>query len=301
MNRVKYLEGFFQAFDYPQEAREALLKTYGVILQNAEANRFFEQAVMLYESGLSLDYGLMMKHAAKAAEASGEPKETVDLLFVISLSEHLKELYRQRGLDIKIYHDTCLDFKAKLMECIQIKGVWGTFVTDWFGRFFQMTRFALGRLQFEINPAPNPRTVGNNTLQEGAPCVGIHIPGLGPMKEEDCRDSFIMASKFFAPAFPDGIVPFRCGSWLLAPEHYDILKPESNIIKFMNFFDIKGWDRTVSGDFWRIFGQSDCSDVDSLPCDNSLRRAYIKAIKEDKIPHIGIGIFFMKDGVFLDK
>lgn len=298
-NRTQYLTDFMQAFNYPEEARVALLKTYKVILNNEKANFSFEQSILLYESGSCLEYSLMMKHTARAAEISGEPKETVDLLMVLCLSEHMKELYRQRGLDMQIYHDSCLDFKSKLIECQQFKGLWGTFVTDWFGRFFNLTRFALGRLQFEIIPVPAERTVGEYSIKVNDPTINIHIPGIGPMKYEDCRQSFIQASKFFAPAFPDGVVSFRCGSWLLAPEHEEMLSPESNIRKFMSFFNIATFGRTVEHDFWRIFGRDDIENISEWPVDNSLRRAYMKAIKEEKIPHIGVGVFFMKDGQFL--
>jgi hypothetical protein len=154
-------------------------------------------------------------------------------------------------------------------------------------------------LQFEINVAVAETPSPYKNLQPGDRFVGIHIPALGPLKQEDCRDAFIKASKFFAPAFKDGVVPFRTGSWLIAPEHREMLKPDSNIMKFMDFFHITPYDKTVEGDFWRIFNTKECDDVDKLPADNSLRRAYIKAIKENKMPHLGIGVFWMQDGKFL--
>lgn len=297
--RIDYLKAFVKEFDYPEDAQSALIKTCEAIYANAETAEKTEHPLRLYESDIWFDYGQMIKPLGGVAEAIAEPKETVDLVFLILASEHMKELYIKRGIDLEIYHDSCLDFKAKLHECHDVKGIWGTFVTDWFGRFFNLTRFALGRLQFEINPCQAETPSPYKNLHPGDHFVGIHIPALGPLKQEDCRAAFIKASKFFAPAFKDGIVPFRTGSWLIAPEHREMLKPDSNIIKFMDFFHITPHEKTVEGDYWRIFNTTDCSDVDKLPADNSLRRAYIKAIKENKIPHLGVGLFWMQGEKFL--
>ena len=297
--RIDYLKNFIKEFDYPAEAQEVLTNTCEAVYESTEAAEILEYVLRVYESDLWFDYGFWYKKLPAIAEKSQQQKETVDLVFLILMSEHMKQLYINRNIDLEIFHDSCLDFKAKLFECHDVRGIWGTFVIDWFGRFFNLTRFALGRLQFEINISQADLCSPYRTLLTGENFVGIHIPALGPLKEEDVRASFIKASKFFAPAFKDGIVPFRTGSWLISPEHREMLKPDSNIIKFMNFFYITPHEKTVEGDYWRIFNTTDCSDVDKLPCDNSLRRAYIKAIRENKTPHLGIGLFWMQDGKFL--
>ncbi len=297
--RIDYLNNFTKEFDYPTQAQEALSKTCAAIYAETAAAEKIEAVLRLYESDIWFDYSQLIKPLPKVAELTSEPQETVDLVFLILMSEHMKELYIKRSISLDIYHDSCLDFKAKLQECYAVRGIWGTFVTDWFGRFFNLTRFALGRLQFEINLCQSDLPSPYRNLLAGEHFVGIHIPALGPLRQEDCRNSFIKASKFFAPAFKNGVVPFRTGSWLIAPEHREMLSPDSNILKFMDFFHITPHEKTVESDFWRIFNTKDCSDVDKLPADNSLRRAYIKAIKENEIPHLGLGLFWMQDGKFL--
>ncbi len=297
--RIQYLENFVKEFEYPEDAQTVLKDACVKIYENGIAAEIFEDILRTYESDLWFDYGYWIKKLPAVAEATGIRQETVDLVFLILMSKHMKARYIERNIDLQIWHDSCLDFKAKLHESYDVRGVWGTFVTDWFGRFFNLTRFALGRLQFEINLCQAETPSPYKNLQVGDRFVGIHIPALGPLKEDDVRESFIMASKFFAPAFKDGIVPFRTGSWLIAPEHREMLKPDSNILKFMNFFYITPYEKTVENDFWRVFNTSDCSDPDKLPADNSLRRAYIKAIKENKVPHLGIGLFWMQDEKFL--
>ncbi|MBO5746882.1 MAG: DUF5596 domain-containing protein [Clostridia bacterium] len=297
--RIDYLKNFIKEFDYPADAQETLTKTCAAIYESEEAAEILENILRVYESDLWFDYNFWYKKLPAVAEKSQQQQETVDLVFLILMSEHLRQLYIKRNIDLAIYHDSCLDFKAKLFECYDVRGIWGTFVTDWFGRFFNLTRFALGRLQFEISVCQADLYSPYRTLLTGENFVGIHIPALGPLKEEDVRASFINASKFFAPAFKDGIVPFRTGSWLIAPEHTEMLNSDSNIRKFMNFFHITPHEKTVEGDFWRIFNTTDCNDVEKLPDDNSLRRAYIKAIKENNIPHLGLGLFWMQGEKFL--
>ena len=297
--RIAYLKSFVKEFDYPEEAQNHLIAVASAIYEHSEAASLLEDVLRVYESDLWFDYGNFRKPLPKIVELTSQREESVCLVFVILLSEHMKELYIKRNIDLSIYHDSCLDFKAKLHECYNDRGVWGTFVIDWFGRFFNLTRFALGRLQFEINVCQQDCEGKYKALHVGDRFVGIHIPSIGPLKQEDCIASFQKASKFFAPAFKDGVIPFRTGSWLIAPEHREMLKPDSNIMKFMDFFHITPHEKTVEGDLWRIFNTSDCSDPDKLPADNSLRRAYIKAIKENKMPHLGIGVFWMQGDKFL--
>ncbi len=298
LNRLDYLNTFMRDNEYPKEAIECLGQAYHKICLNTEAADIFEQTLQLYESDKVFDYTNWLKKMGKVAEICEISVESAELLLVLSMSKHLKEKYELHGIDMQIYKDTCMDFKAKLMECHDVRGVWGTFVGFWFDRFFNLTRFAIGRLQYEIISAYTPAEAEYGKIAIGDPVVNVHIPSLGPLKEEDCRASFLAASKFFAPAFKGGVVPFVCSSWLLAPEHREMLKPDSNILKFMNFFSIRLSESTVEKNLWRIFNKDDCSDVDTLPADNSLRRAYIKAIKEDKMPHIGVGLFYVKDMEF---
>lgn len=298
-SRYCYLEKFLIDHDYPCDSREALLNAYSTVVDTDEANKIFEQAVTLYESDLYFDYNGWLKTVTHAAEICRLDERAVKFIFVLCLSEHMKVLYERRGLSEELFDTAMLDFRSKLDECYDVHGVWGTACADWFGRFFALTRFALGRLQFEINAVPSDITANGRTLHTGDYAVSIHIPSVGPLRPDDCRESFIQANKFFAPAFSDGVVPFRCGSWLLSPEHRHMLKPDSNILKFMDFFTVTPHEKTVEGDLWRIFGRPDCSDISKLPRDNSLRRAYIAEIESGNMPHLGVGLFFMKNGNFL--
>ena len=51
-----------------------------------------------------------------------------------------------------VFDKSLEDMKWKMLECYEIHGVYGNFVGHWYDGFFNLTRFGLGRLQFELRP-----------------------------------------------------------------------------------------------------------------------------------------------------
>lgn len=300
LDRLDYLNTFMRENEYPKEAVECLGQNYHKICLNSEAAYIFEQTLRFYESDKVFDYGNWLKKMGKVAEICEIPVESATLLLVLSMSKHLKEKYELHGIDLQIYKDSCMDFKAKLLECKKNKDIWGTYVGPWFNRWFDLTRFALGRLQFEIAYAWCTVEGTYKTVNAGQAVVNMHIPSLGPLIYEDCRESFIRAYEFFKPYFPDEIVPFFCASWIISPSHEAMLGSGSNLRKFMTFFKIREGEGTVEkalNDY--VFGPADLTDVDALPENTSMQRAYKEVLKKGEMPHIGAGVFHMKDGKFI--
>ena len=99
-----------------------------------------------------------------------------------------------------------------------------------------MTRFALGRLQFELMDFPE-------SYEKDRTCApGRHDKGyqyahsvLRAVEKADCEASFRQAAAFFADAFPGEEIAFFCESWLLYPRHREFLSPDSGIVQFMSF------------------------------------------------------------------
>lgn len=75
--------------------------------------------------------------------------------------------------------------------------------------FFEMTRFALGRLQFELMDFPESYEKTGHVRPEGmTKVINMHIPSCGPLKKADCEASFRQAAAFFADAFPGEEIAF---------------------------------------------------------------------------------------------
>lgn len=287
---------FCGEYDYPAEAGQALLTAYEGIQRTAALRDYFDRALADYAQSPQLDYGELMTGLAAACEGGDIPAESASMLLFICLSPQLYRYYEERGLPKELCRASLEDLRWKLFECHEVRGIWGSFVSQWFSGFFNLTRFTLGRLQFELRPFPEGYEQAGRVRPQGVQqVINLHIPSSGPLLPEDCAASYRRAQAFFAASFPGGETPFICHSWLLFPEHRRFLPAHSRILQFMEDFDIYDSRPDPQGqDLWRIFGQQDCSDVESLPERTSLQRAYKQWLLAGNPPGSGSGLFILK-------
>ena len=86
-----------------------------------------------------------------------------------------------------------------------------------------------------------------------------------------------------------------CHSWLLFPGHLEMLPESSGIRQFMAEFTLAGaYDDPTGHDLWRIFNTDNTADLDALPQETSLQRAYVKWLKAGRSPGGGIGIRYLQ-------
>ena len=87
-----------------------------------------------------------------------------------------------------------------------------------------------------------------------------------------------------------------CHSWLLFEKLRDYLRDTSNIVSFMNNFDIVYTEHLELGDYsevWRLFDVDYNGKLDDLPENSSLRRSFKQYLKEGGKWGEGYGIFFL--------
>lgn len=293
MTYSTHVNSFCKEFNYPAEACCFLTESMKKIEGNEESFSIFDEQVMLYESGSTFSHPEALKAAIKTAEIAGVHSYTAQLLIYICFAKHTRVLYAKQGISDEIYIMSMSDLKWKLMECYNVYSIWGTFVAFWFDRFFDLTRFALGRLQFETVPFQNDYTNGNNTVKAGDTVINIHIPSCGPLQKEDCQKSYYMASEFYKKHFIGKKTIFQCNSWLLYPKHIEFLPRNSNILSFMDDFDIYSYnDDPDNSNAWRIFGSADAKKPLELPQKTSIQKAYAAWFAKGGTMGIGKGIFF---------
>ncbi len=289
---LDYIKEILEAYDFPKQTYNELSICFGGI---APLKSRLEQQINLYENDMLFSFGGSVKAVTLIAENVKQPKEALYLLYILFLTRHLKEKYKEKGIDDKCFDGVIEDIKAKNRECFKLYGRYGVFVPDWFVNFFKGTRFVFGRLQFEPSYISGDTEVNGIRLYERQLCINIHIPSGKPLCIEECKESISAAYDYFLPLFEDETVVFDCESWLLSPQNRFLLKPDSNISKFMDLFYITETERSVEGDLWRIFDTLDVSNTDKLPTDNSLRLSYAEYIKSGKMPNCGYGIIVMKN------
>ena len=217
---------------------------------------------------------------------------TTDFLLYVFAARALKERYQAAGIAEEIYWDTMRDLRWKFDECLAVHGIPGTFVASWYYGFFNMSRFALGRLQYEHRGFDmDEYTCAGITLRRGDDVLNCHIPSSGPLTEESRLDSYRRAWEFYQKDFPGGVVPIVCSSWLLYPEHADFLPPHSNILSFMRDFAILR--SSVDEKFanaWRVFGADASKPASQWPRDTSVRRAFAERICSGGTVGSGYGV-----------
>lgn len=290
----EYLESFFAEFEYDRSDADFLLFTYDRIAGREDTLAVWNEAIGIYERNMHCDFDMIIALAQDVAQRLDMHRYTAELLIFICLSKHLRELYIERGIDPAIYHNSMLDLKYKLDECKTVKGVVGSFVAWWFGRFFNLERVALGRLQFEVDSFGHRYERDGHILTPESKAVNVHIPRtLTHLTPESCDDAFAMAKEYFAGEVGQDC-PFICHSWMLYPDNKHILPETTNVHRFMSRFDIFDHaDDPELEDLWRIF-DTDEKDPDRLPTDTTMRRAYVNHLKNGGKLGWGHGVFFYK-------
>ena len=288
----EYLKSFFSDFGYNAYDAYFLLDSYGRITADAEAAELFDRAVKMYGSSFRCDFDALLGLARSAVSRVGLCSYTSELLAFACLSEKARKYYEDLGYSEEMYRDSMLDLKYKNEECRLIKGVPGTFVAPWCAMFFKMKLFGFGRLQFEVIHFGDYYEKNGRSLRPFSNVINTHIPRSGtPLLPDLCDEAFGRALEFFRADLGEDPAAV-CHSWLLYPQLRGMLKPGSNLLSFMDRFDVyaSAADTTFNS-LWRLF-DTDEKDPDKLPADSSLRRAFIAHLKRGGMPGWGKGVFF---------
>lgn len=287
---LSYLHTLLDTCGYESEDAAYLCDVYTRIEQHEEARRCLNEVFALYDTA-PCDHTKILALADEMARVLQVHEYTTELLVYLCLSKSLRERYRARGIDEEIFYNSLLDLRYKVEECKAVKGVVGSFVASWFAGFFDMTRFALGRLQFEIIPFGEHYEKDGVTLSPDTPVINVHIPRTGtPLDQESCDEAYRRAAAFFADEL-HGTVAFVCYSWLLYPENATILPAYSNIVRFASQYTLVKWGVSKDKiDLWRLF-DTDEQHPDRLPTDTTARRCYAEHIRRGGKLGWGYGVF----------
>ena len=106
-------------------------------------------------------------------------------------------------------------------------------------------------------------------------------------------ESYRKAKEFFGAEVTCDPCPFVCNSYLLYPENEKFLPTKSNTYRFMKSFEILSVrsDRERQN-LWRIFDTQE-KNIDRLPADTSMRRAFIEYLKKGGKMGAARGILFI--------
>ncbi len=272
---TSYMIKLTERLAFPAEATAYLAEADKLVKDCEGARLSMEEALWAF---VEADYGfggMELRHRRIGALA-GISEYTAAMLFLLYSCKELEVQYAARKRPESLFLDTMADLRFKLMECKQVKGVWGTFVASWYPGFFCMNRFALGRFQYEkVSFRHDCYGVNGHFVKKGDVALNFHIPSSGvPLTKEVRYDSYRRARAFF---FPDatGPVPIVCSSWLLFPGYESYIPDHLNLKAFRHDFTILSYDESENfSNAWRVFGADADKPVDKLPRDTSQRRLF---------------------------
>lgn len=206
------------------------------------------------------------------------------LVFVAALP-FVREYHQSRSIPDDIAQATLADLGRNVRVHRKREGIGGLGVAWWLMLHFRGMIYQLGRLQFERSSLggsiAKSIVEAGDAADESTPALSVHIPDfMGPMTPEACDDSFAQAEDFFPRYFPEEHYGYAvCHSWLLDPNLKTILRPESNIMRFQERFNLagQGWDST-DGIMQFVFGRL-VKDIDDVPQESSLQRGVVQHIR----------------------
>ena len=165
-----------------------------------------------------------------------------NLLSFLFMCEALEKRYIEKGIDRSILMDTLKDLTIWTDTWSDLKGRLYLGELTWVNRHMDMKLFKLGRLQFCMGKAEKNI---EGKMTEGENVIEIHIPEGEPLDVDECRRSIKRAAEFFKKYFPEfEYTHFTTHTWLLDKTLKEILKPESNILKFQQLFEVVSEDKS---------------------------------------------------------
>ena len=162
----EYLALFMEKTSFPQEARKAL----------SDALAATEAALIpiLNEFEKEYNHSETDPMVKTLAESSGISEFTLWMIILNLASKKARPLYPSE----KLFWDTFTDLRYKLMECYDLHGIWGNFVSYWYPIFYEGTIVKLGRMEYEVRKdvLTESYTIGDITLGPGDTTIHLHIP-----------------------------------------------------------------------------------------------------------------------------
>lgn len=296
-----YILEFAREFDFPAGAGEALAAAYDRLVAEPENKAAFFGLLNRYEQDMNCDYQQLITEMSALSQQAGIHEYEGGMILPICMAKTLKRYYAEANLPEEMWFTAMSDLKWKLVECKNAYDIWGSFVARWFSRFYSLTRFGFGKLQFEAMPMGIAYEKDGLSLTEESWVINVHIPRTGTrLDQEGMRAAYARAAAFFRerdPRFAEGPMVFKCWSWLLYPKHAEVLKPGSNLHAFFSDYDIV--DNGVYENYnevWRLFDVNYTGDVEQLPQNSSLRRTYADWIRKGEKTGWGLGVYVYDNG-----
>lgn len=289
---MKFVIDFAKKLNFPEEAVIDIEKNVKSLKSLGIENKICTAINDFYNN--SYDWHKAEPCLNKLADESGIHCYSIYLIFLLSACKRLKANYEDKRISHQIFLGTMEDLKAKLLECHEVHGVWGTFVPFWYSEFFALNIFKLGRLEYENIIFEQDFKYEKNgvLLKNGKPVKSIHIPSsFGPLDYKSRLESYKLAYSFFKDELNGGPLVCICESWLLHNSTVELVSQSSNILDFYkDFYILNNDDKEEFSNAWRVFGSVEGKNIEDWQEKTSMQRAYKKYLISGKKTGNGLGV-----------
>jgi len=291
----KLLGKFLCELEIEDAHQEKIFDVLLKISKDEGARELFLSYYTPYREIGKLDYNALYKEALPSISEMlpSVHRYEINLAVLFALAPYSEHFYTEKGHSHKIWIDSILDLKWKMLDCVDINGFAGirTASLAWFDRWFFGERFAFHRLQFEINPSGKAYKSESFDIKLGEPLISVHIPSArnGIKFDKENREiSYQMAREYYGGELGTEKPVFSCNSWLLAPYHSEILPETSNIRQFKEEFEIVS-SGVCTWHLPMLFGTESIPEAKDLPESSSIQRAYKKYMLNGGVPMGALG------------
>lgn len=150
----------------------------------------------------------------------------------------------------------------------------------WGSRFMKGHIIEVGSLQYELK----------TDFYNGEDVIFVHIPRNADFSKEALDYTFKNARRNVNKYLTTNNYKFMTESWLLSPELKSVLKSDSKILYFQNYFDLIEVKENITDFLNFVFNSPMADDYNSLSSDTSLQRNLKEKLLIGEKLHIGIGI-----------
>ncbi|MDE7070741.1 MAG: acyltransferase domain-containing protein [Clostridia bacterium] len=241
------------------------------ILNYLSLEKGLEQKLRDYDFAPSRIVRLSKRYFKGKTFGLNKQSNMTKLAVAIKAGEKTLERYREMGIDEDIFKATIDDIRIWCENCDNT----GLNNVGWIKNHISCKLFKIGRLQFQLFVCSSPLIdYSKLPFSKGEKLIYVHIPQGEKLSVEDCKKSLSEANKFFARYFPNHKYRYYfCESWLLFENNKLFMKENSNIVQFMNLFDIRFSLNNEDQAFERIFNVNRRSHPD-LYCQNIEKRLF---------------------------
>lgn len=298
VNNYEFYSTIIEYYNFPEQTKKELYNLEEKIKNTPTFEKCLNSVIKAYLFDKKIEITKVIIRLKLLALMFKVDAYLLNLVFIINCMPTVFDRYIEQGIDETLFWETFRDMEYKNAECLDVYGKSGTFVLNWYNGFLNVTRFTIGRFQFEKRTYKHHDITLKNgyTIHKGDVFLNMHIPSSKISITNEVRlESYKLAYEYFSDIHYGDKMIFGCESYLLHPSCAEILPNNSNLLSFYNDFEIvKSIDHKFR-DGWRIFGSEYKNPLDKLPQNTTLQKNYVKYLKSGKKTGDGEG-FFIFDG-----